>query len=149
MISVNTQYHGMDQYYQELYDTNQAYNNNNNNRNGEEEGSDRQEEQNNSADRQIQEYLALARMASSSMTFAALYIVIIAISLNVFGSTAIVGFTSLRGVYIGPCFSFPGTSNIKLGFFGGAIVLFANILLVCAVIFGEVRVSESFHETAG
>jgi hypothetical protein len=58
-----------------------------------------------------------------------------------FGSTAIVGFTSLRGDYIAPCFSTTGSSKLRLGIFGGAIVIFANLLLVCAVVFGEVRVS--------
>lgn len=85
-------------------------------------------------------YEQLMSMPSSSMTFTAVYTVIMALALNIYGSTAIVGFTSLRGVYIGPCFSSPGTSRLKLGVFGGAIVFFANILLVCAVIFGEVRV---------
>jgi hypothetical protein len=44
-------------------------------------------------------------------------------------------------VYIAPCFSSAGSPKLKLGIFGGAIIFFANLLLVCAVIFGEVRVS--------
>jgi hypothetical protein len=64
----------------------------------------------------------------------------LATALSLYGSTAIVGFTSLRGVYIAPCFS-SGNDQMRIGIFGGAIVIFANLLLVCAVILGEVRVS--------
>ena len=74
------------------------------------------------------------------MTFVALYTAAMAVALTMYGSTAIVGFTSLRGVYIAPCFSYPSASRFKVGIFGGAIIFFANLLLVCAVVFGEVRV---------
>ena len=60
--------------------------------------------------------------------------------LSFYGTTAIVGFTSLRGVYIAPCFS-SGSDQMRMGIFGGAVVIFANLLLVCAVILGEVKVS--------
>jgi hypothetical protein len=85
----------------------------------------------------------LTSMQSTSLTFVALYTMMVAVGLSFYGSTAIVGFTSLRGVYIAPCFSTSSgaVSTLKLGMFGGAIVLFANLLLICAVIFGEVRVS--------
>jgi hypothetical protein len=94
-----------------------------------------------SADRdQWDHYLEVAQMGSSSMTFVAVYTMSMAVALSLYGSTAIVGFTSLRGVYIAPCFSYPGPSRLKVGIFGGAIIFFANLLLVCAVVFGEVRV---------
>lgn len=87
--------------------------------------------------------VAMASMTSQSMTFAAVYTICIAIGLLSYGSTAIVGFTSLQGVYIQPCFSSSGsTSKLKLGIFGGAVVFFANLLLVCAVVLGEVRVED-------
>lgn len=101
-----------------------------------------QNEQQHSADREWEQFYELASMQSGSLTFVAIYTMIIAVALSLYGSTAIVGFTSLRGVYIAPCFSTSGVaSTLKLGIFGGAIVLFANLLLICAVIFGEVRVS--------
>lgn len=103
--------------------------------NNQEEG-----EEHNSGDRDKWERLInLTSMESGSMAFTAAYTVILAMALILYGSTTIVGFTSLRGVYIAPCFSTP--SQLNLGIFGGAIVFFANMLLVCAVIFGEVRVS--------
>ena len=88
-----------------------------------------------------QEYLALCTLSAKGITFAALYTMTLAVGLSLYGSTAIVGFTSLRGVYIAPCFS-SDYNNMRVGIFGGAIVLFANLLLVCAVILGEVRVSD-------
>ena len=93
-----------------------------------------------SADREYEQFLQLSRMGSASMTFVALYTAAMAVALTMYGSTAIVGFTSLRGVYIAPCFSYPSASRFKVGIFGGAIIFFANLLLVCAVVFGEVRV---------
>jgi hypothetical protein len=85
-------------------------------------------------------------MTSGSVTFVSVYTMIIAMGLSLYGTTAIVGFTSLRGDYIGPCFSSSGSSTLKLGMFGGAIIMFANLLLVCAVFFGEVMVS--MHDVA-
>jgi hypothetical protein len=108
----------------------------------EDEGCDRGSQDGaNSADRQIEYLMQLASISSNSMTFVALYTMAMAVALSLFGSTAIVGFTSLRGDYIAPCFSTTGSSKLRLGIFGGAIVIFANLLLVCAVVFGEVRVS--------
>jgi hypothetical protein len=74
------------------------------------------------------------------MSFVAFYLMIIAMGLSLYGTTAIVGFTSLHGDYIAPCFSSSTSSSMKLGMFGGALVLYANLLLVCAVFFGEITV---------
>lgn len=134
MIHLHTYYKRMERYYEEQYYEQQQQNQNN--------GDDGEEEQHNSGDeREMEQYLALASMQSGTMTFVAVYTMIVAVGLSLYGTTAIVGFTSLRGDYIGPCFS-SGSSNLKLGIFGGAIIFFANLLLVCAVIFGEVRVRQ-------
>ena len=93
---------------------------------------------------QQQDYINLATMSARSMSVVAAYTMLLATSLSLYGSTAIVGFTSLRGVYIAPCFS-SGSNKMTVGIFGGAIVMFANLLLVCAVILGEVRVS-GYHQ---
>jgi hypothetical protein len=130
MAHTHTHYKRLERYYEYQM-------NNNDDGNDDNEGGNN----NNSSDRQYQEYLLLATMGSKSLTFAAVYTMILAIGLCLYGSTAIVGFTSLRGVYIAPCFSSAGSPKLKLGIFGGAIIFFANLLLVCAVIFGEVRVS--------
>jgi len=141
MIHLHTQYKRMEHYYEEqylqnLYEQQQQ-------QQQQEEGEEEEEQHSGSQDEtreQYEEYVALASLQSGTMTFAAIYTAIVALGLSLYGTTAIVGFTSLRGDYIAPCFS-SGSSNLKLGMFGGAVVFFANLLLVCAVIFGEVRVS--------
>lgn len=147
---VHAHYVHMERYYEsQLTDDYYQRNNNNNCEGGEEEGGEEGEEggcnsgsqDGNSEDRQIEYLMQLTSMSSPSMTFVALYTMAMAVALSLFGSTAIVGFTSLRGDYIAPCFSTTGSSKLRLGIFGGAIVIFANLLLVCAVVFGEVRVS--------
>jgi len=149
---VHTHYIRMERYYESQLTDDYYQRNNNENDCGEGEGGEEGEEggegcnrgsqdQANSADRQIEYMIQLASMKSNSMTFVALYTMAMAVALSLFGSTAIVGFTSLRGDYISPCFSSTGSSKLRLGIFGGAIVIFANLLLVCAVVFGEVRVS--------
>ena len=132
LIHVHTTYKRLEHSYYEQYEYQQQQQ--------QQEGG----EQQHSADRNSwEDFYQLASMQSGSLTFVALYIVLIATTLSFYGSTAIVGFTSLRGVYIAPCFSSHdrATLTLKLGMFGGAIVFFANLLLICAVIFGEVRVS--------
>jgi len=159
---------------------------------------------------------ALVSTSSSSMAFVAVYALVLAMALGLYGSTAIVGFTSLTGRYIGPCFAFSAASkaspqpapkpsppvspnvpdddteadesnvasmaqnpcqnvanaarnviagaasdsrnsrtdasmdvdhgavagNMHAGLFMGALLFFSNLLLICAVIFSEVRVED-------
>ena len=141
-IQVHTHYRRLRVY----YDGDDWYQNSNNNywnnyQDGDGEG---EEEQHNSHDgeqyEQIREsYELLSSMSAKSITFVAVYTMMIATALSLYGSMAIVGFTSLRGVYIAPCFS-SGGNKLRVGIFGGAIVIFANLLLVCAVVLGEVKV---------
>ena len=142
---VHAHYVRMARYYESQLTDDYYRRNNNECEGGEgegEQGCNRgSQDQANSADRQIEYLMQLTSMSSPSMTFVALYTMAMAVALSLFGSTAIVGFTSLRGDYIAPCFSTTGSSKLRLGIFGGAIVIFANLLLVCAVVFGEVRVS--------
>ena len=146
---VHAHYKRMEHYYESQLNADDYYRNNNNNNqncegggeNGEEGGEGCGSQDHNSADRQIEYLMQLSTVSSKSMTFVALYTMAMAVALSLCGSTAIVGFTSLRGDYIAPCFSSSGSSKLRLGIFGGAIVIFANLLLVCAVVFGEVRVS--------
>jgi hypothetical protein len=140
-IQVHTHYRRLRLYY-EGDDWYQNNNNNNNYYNNNQEGEE--EEEHNSRDgeqyEQIREsYELLSSMSAKSITFVAVYTMFIATALSLYGSMAIVGFTSLRGVYIAPCFS-SGGNKLRVGIFGGAIVIFANLLLVCAVILGEVKV---------
>lgn len=151
-IQVHAHYRGLKRYYDG--DDWYSYDDDNNNNNagggrrfrflqGGEEGEG--EEAHNSRDEYQnavrESYERLANMSGiRSITFVAVYCMLLATGLCLYGSTAIVGFTSLRGVYISPCFDNPG-NKLTVGIFGGAIVLFANLLLVCAVVLGEVRVS--------
>lgn len=117
--------------------------NQNEDQNGGDQGH-QQEDNMDEADRIAESAMLLASLSSRSISFVAVYTMAIAVALNLYGSTAIVGFTSLQGVYIAPCFSSPGSqshNNMHVGMFGGAIVIFANLLVVGAVILGEVRVS--------
>jgi hypothetical protein len=148
MIQVHTHYKHMERYYeQQWYDYQQNYNSNGNSNN--QGGGEGQQQQQGSHDseaaseykNEIQAYLQLSQISSNSMTFVAVYTMSLAVALCIYGSTAIVGFTSLRGVYIAPCFSSEeGSAKLRLGIFGGAVVFFANVLLVAAVVLGEVRV---------
>jgi len=88
--------------------------------------------------------MLLSSMSAKSITFVAVYTMILAAALSCYGSMAIVGFTSLRGVYINPCFSI-GSNKLRVGIFGGAIVVFANLLLVCAVVLSEVKVADNYY----
>jgi hypothetical protein len=145
LIHIHTTYIRMEhsnyeQWYSNYLSYQQQQNNNNNDG---EEGGDQQQQQQHSADREWEAFsFTLNSMRSGSITLISIYIILITTAMTCYGSTAIVGFTSLRGIYIAPCFSShdPATLSLKLGIFGGAIVLFANLLLICAVILGEVRV---------
>ena len=140
VIHWHTQYKRMEHYYEEQYE--QSLYQHEQQQQQQQEGEEQQHGGSQDYERsreQYEAYIALASIRSGTMTFAAIYTVIVALGLSLYGTTAIVGFTSLRGDYIAPCFS-SGSSNLKMGIFGGAVVFFANLLLVCAVIFGEVRV---------
>lgn len=146
MIQIHSHYNRLERHY-ETDDWYQSYyyNNNNYDQNGDDEVEGSQDRQQNyeEANRVAQSYIQLATMSAPSITFVGFYTVMLAIGLNLYGSTAIVGFMSLKGDYIAPCFSSSGMADnsMHVGIFGGAIVIFANLLVVCAVILGEVRVS--------
>ena len=131
IIQIHMQYKRMERMYATYDDDDYAAD-----QEGEEGNPEDKEEDNNES----LMYELLASTSSRSMTFVGIYTMMLALALNLYGSTAIVGFTSLRGVYIAPCFS-TENSSMRVGMFGGAIVIFANLLLLCAVILGEFRVS--------
>jgi hypothetical protein len=155
LIHIHTTYIRLEHsYYEQWYSNYQSYQQQQQqqNQNDNEDGNnDNNNQQQHSADREWEENnefsFTLNDMRSGSMTLISMYIFMITTAMTCYGSTAIVGFTSLRGIYIAPCFSShdPATLSLKLGIFGGAIVLFANLLLICAVILGEVRVRYWFE----
>lgn len=147
IIEVHTHYKWLERNQYQNYDENRRYleegGGGGGGEHGEGEGKQSGSGDHHSADENNEsesESFALSSMTSGSVTFVALYTMMIAMGLSLYGSTAIVGFTSLRGDYIAPCFSSSSSSTLKLGMFGGAIILYANLLLVCAVFFGEVTV---------
>ena len=129
-----------DDWYQSYYSNNYNYNDDGEEGQG---GSQDRQQTYEEAQRVAESYIQLATTSAPSITFVGFYTVMLAIGLNLYGSTAIVGFMSLKGDYIAPCFSSSGMADnsMHVGVFGGAIVIFANLLVVCAVILGEVRVS--------
>jgi hypothetical protein len=139
VIQIHTHYHRMERYYEsdDWYQSQYAQYQNDDNEN--ENSQDANQAQEN-IEKTAESLMLLASLSARSITFVPVYTMILAVGLSWYGSTAIVGFTSLRGVYIAPCFS-SGPNTMAVGIFGGAIVIFANLLLVCAVILGEVRVS--------
>lgn len=138
---VHAHYIRMEHYYSELLDYQQQqreyYK-----QQQQDEGDENQQAWHSSDDQQLEMQLQLGAVGSSSMAAVAAYTVFLALALSLYGSTTIVGFTSMRGVYIAPCFSpTGGHPTMKIGLFGGAIIFFANLLLVSAIVLGEVRVS--------
>ena len=109
--------------------------------NQQQEGGEGEDEHNSEDYRNQQLYPLLSSTSSAGVTFVGLWMMFLSVALTLYGSTAIVGFTSFQGVYIAPCFA--SRNQMKVGIFGGAIVVFANMLLLCAVLFGEVWVSSS------
>lgn len=155
-VKVHSHYNYLEKYYEgdDWYKQNEDYynydddgsqdggdnNNNNNNNNGDDDHYNGDNSHDEKYREQVREsYMLLSSMSAKSITFVAVYTMILAASLSCYGSMAIVGFTSLRGVYINPCFSI-GSNKLRVGIFGGAIVVFANLLLVCAVVLSEVKV---------
>lgn len=111
---------------------------------------------------------SLATTNSRGLVFAGVYTTVLGIALSLYGSTVVVGFMSAKGEYIPPCFSFRNMSvieedegmndedstvgprklwgeKIHRGIFLGSIVIFSNLMLLCAIIFGELQVRGGFQ----
>ncbi|ACI64760.1 predicted protein [Thalassiosira pseudonana CCMP1335] len=135
------------------------------------EGEDHDRQEGGSNDRNqldAEFFQSLANANSRSLEFAGVYTTVLGIALSLYGSTVVVGFMSLKGEYIPPCFSFRSMSMIEeegevgvedadtgprnlwgekihRGVFLGCLVIFANLLLLCAVIFGELEVHDNYN----
>lgn len=98
----------------------------------EEEGEPEQEED------QMEAALAVT---SRAMAFAALWTAVLATLMAIFGAV-ILGWQSPTGVYYTCCSpQVHRTSPLALGSFIGGLLMFANLTLVCSVLFGEFDVS--------
>lgn len=80
-------------------------------------------------------------VTSRALTFSALWAGVLAALLSVFG-TVILGYKSPTGLYYTCCnTSVHQTTPLGIGSFIGALLMFANLTLVCSVLFGEFHVS--------
>lgn len=81
-------------------------------------------------------------VTSRALVFAAMWTAVLAILLCVFG-TVILGWQSPTGTYYACCSNqVHRTTPITLGGFIGALLMFANLTLVCGVFFGEFDVRD-------
>lgn len=80
-------------------------------------------------------------VTSRAMAFAALWTAVLASLMSLFG-TVILGFQSPTGNYYTCCSgNVHRTTPLGMGSFIGALIMFANLTLVCSVLFGEFQVS--------
>jgi hypothetical protein len=82
-------------------------------------------------------------VTSRALAFSCLWTGVLAALLSVFG-TVILGWQSPTGLYYTCCSSsVHRTTPLGIGSFIGALLMFANLTLVCSVLFGEFQVSSS------
>ena len=81
-------------------------------------------------------------VTSRAMAFSALWTAVLATLMAIFGAV-VLGWQSPTGVYYTCCSpQVHRTTPLALGSFIGALVMFANLTLVCSVLFGEFDVSD-------
>jgi hypothetical protein len=124
-------------------------------------------EESHSNDREKDEdFFSSLTQNSRGLLFASVYTTILGLGLSLYGSTVVIGFMSLIGEYIPPCFNFRSMSieeedpstvdpalgprklwaeKIHRGVFLGSLVIFSNLLILCAVIFGELQVNGNYN----
>lgn len=99
-----------------------------------------------------QEYEEWKRIAvtSRALTFSALWTGVLAVLLSVFG-TVIIGYQSpFSGLYYTCCSSsVHRTTPLGIGSFIGALLMFANLTLVCSVLFGEFEIRDNGEDRGG
>lgn len=94
----------------------------------------------NSGDKDNEELDPELAVTSRAIAFAAMWTAVLAVLLSIFG-TVILGWQSPTGQYYTCCSSrVHRTTPITLGGFIGALLMFANLALVCAALFGEFEV---------
>lgn len=86
-------------------------------------------------------------VTSRAMAFAALWTAVLATLMAIFG-TVILGWQSPTGQYYTCCSSrVHKTTPLALGSFIGSLLMFANLTLVCSVLFGEFEVRNRANES--
>jgi hypothetical protein len=95
-------------------------------------------------EQQQQEMSAEMAVTSRAMAFCALWTAVLATLMAIFGAV-ILGWQSPTGIYYTCCSpQVHRTTPLALGSFVGALLMFANLTLVCSVLFGEFDVSTLF-----
>jgi hypothetical protein len=80
-------------------------------------------------------------VTSRAMAFASLWTAVLATLMAIFGAV-ILGWQSPTGMYYTCCSpQVHRTTPLALGSFIGALLMFANLTLVCSILFGEFEVS--------
>ena len=132
----------------------------------EEDGREGEEDHHSNDRERDEDFFASLTHNSVGLLFASVYTTILGLGLSLYGSTVVIGFMSLVGEYIPPCFNFrnmsieeedPSTIDPQLGsrklwqekihqgVFMGSLVIFSNLLILCAVIFGELQVNSNYN----
>lgn len=92
---------------------------------------------------QAEEFDADIAVTSRAMAFSALWTAVLACLMGLFG-TVILGFQSPTGQYYTCCSSgVHRTTPLGMGSFIGSLIMFANLTLVCSVLFGEFEVRDT------
>jgi hypothetical protein len=95
------------------------------------------------AEGEEEEMNAEIAVTSRAMAFAALWTAVLASLMGLFG-TVILGFQSPTGQYYTCCSSgVHRTTPLGMGSFIGSLIMFANLTLVCSVLFGEFEVRDT------
>lgn len=91
-----------------------------------------------------EEMSAEIAVTSRAMAFAALWTAVLASLMGLFG-TVILGFQSPTGQYYTCCSrGVHRTTPLGMGSFIGSLIMFANLTLVCSVLFGEFEVRDAY-----
>eukprot|EP00536_Pseudo-nitzschia_multiseries_P011653 jgi/Psemu1/206439/e_gw1.408.36.1 len=94
-------------------------------------------------DRDGEKYEAEVAVTSRALAFSVLWTGVLAALLSIFG-TVILGWQSPTGQYYTCCSSsVHRTTPLGIGSFIGALLMFANLTLVCAVLFGEFQIRDN------
>jgi len=81
-------------------------------------------------------------VTSRAETFAVLWTAILAMGISIYGTT-VLGLQSPTGKYYNCCSSAVfRTSPLSLGVFIGALLMFANLTMVCSILFGEFQIRD-------
>ncbi|KAL7460600.1 hypothetical protein ACHAXS_001043 [Conticribra weissflogii] len=99
-------------------------------------------------DAYAQQGVAAISVTSRAMVFAAIWTAVLSAILVIYG-TVLLGVQMPTGKYYACCSgNVHRMTPLSLGAFGGSLVMFANLTLVCAILFGEFEIREFSFDAA-